>query len=98
MGGTEQQPQEKITIEEKENRHRDDKDPGDWHTGTVDWHPTNTNVTSAGTYNMRVPCVTPSLQEEKQEGEDKYPTLNDGVNDEIYETIETATPCTSNEK
>ena len=99
VGGTEQQPQEKITIEEKENRHRDHKDPDDWHTGSVDWHPTDKNVISADTYDMRVPYVAPAPQKEKQKGEDKDSTWNDGANDEIYETTEMATrPCTSNEE
>ena len=49
----------------------EDDDSGDWHTGCVDWHPTDKNDTVAGAYDMRVPCVSPLSKKGKQDREDK---------------------------
>ena len=49
----------------------EDDDSGDWHTGSVDCHPTGKNDTFAGAYDMRGPCVSPLSQKGKQDGEDE---------------------------
>ena len=49
----------------------EDDDSDDWHTGSVDWHPTGKNDTFAGAYDMRVPCVSPLSQKGNQDREDE---------------------------
>ena len=48
-----------VTEEEYENS-------ATWHLGSVDWHPTDKDNTSADDHDMRVPCVTPSPWKTKQ--------------------------------
>ena len=44
----------------------EDENPAARHLGSFDRHPTDKDSTSAGTHDMRVPCVTPSPWKTKQ--------------------------------